>query len=180
MKNSVKIDLSKFLKVFKYLLYLAEFVLFYVLENLPSGFPLIFSVKPMLVISLLVVISLLESEMSTVFFSLGAGLLLDAGVAPVGLSSLFLTICCTLLSALSKKKFHVRVLSNLVASFIVAFLYGVFIWSAVYLMQGSERAAVIFIDRFVPSIFYTVLVSPIVYILNICIFSAFKSKLSGK
>ena len=179
MKSSVKFELSKFLKVFKYLLYLAEFVLFYVLQNVPSGFPLIFSVKPMLVISLLVVISLLESEMSTVFFALGAGLLLDAGVAPVGLSSLFLTICCTLLSAMSKKKFHARVLSNTVATFVIAFLYGAFIWAAVYLMQGNERAAVIFIDRFIPSILYTVLVSPIIYILNLYIFGAFKSKSAG-
>ena len=158
---------------------MAEFVLLYVLQNVPSGFPLIFSVKPMLVISLLVVVSLLESEMSTVFFSLGAGLLLDAGMAPVGLSSLFLTVCCTLLSAMSKKKFHARVLSNLIATFIIALLYGAFIWAAVYLASGNERALVIFIDRFIPSILYTVLISPIMYILNICIFSAFKSKPIG-
>ena len=178
MKESFNLDISKFTKVLKYLLYFSLFALFFVLEGLPSGFPLIFSVKPMLVLSLLVILSLLESEMSTIFFALIAGFLLDVGMAPLGVSSLFLCIVCTFLSNFSKKKFHVRVLSATLSTFIVALLYSLYVFTAVYLIPGSERASIIFVDRFIPSILYTVLVSPLMYILILTIYTAFKKKLN--
>lgn len=178
MKTNVKnkYDVYKLLKVLKYLLYFAEFALFFVLQNLPSGFPLIFSVKPLLVLSLLISVSLIESEMSTVFFSLGAGFLLDAGVAPLGLSSLFLCIVCTFLSALSKKKFKATILSSVVSTFVVTLFYAVFIWSAVYFLPGSEKAFAMFVDRYLPMVIYTVLISPLMYILNLGIFRVFRNK----
>ena len=176
MKRQVKPEINKLSRVLKYLLYLTEFALFFILENSASAFPLIFSVKPMLVLSLLIVISLLESEMSTIFFALGAGFLLDVGVAPAGLSSLFLCIVCTFLSAFAKKKFHVRILSAVLSTVVVAAMYSLFIWLSSYVFTGSAKAMVLLLDRFIPSYLYTVLISPLMYILNLLIFRAFRQK----
>ena len=177
VKDIKSFDISKFTRVFKYLLYFSLFALFYVIEELPAGFPLIFSVKPMLIISLLVIISLLESEMSTVFFALGAGILLDVSMAPLGVSSIFLCIVCTLLSAFGKKKFHVRIFSAVVSTFLVSLLYSLYIVIAVYVLPGSDKAFLIFVDRYIPSVLYTTLKSPLMCIVILSLYTAFQKRL---
>ena len=82
-------------KYYRYLLYTVEIFIFFILEGIPGLLPIIYLVKPLLLVSTAVSIAAFELPLSSLFFGVLCGLVIDVGTGGVmGLTSVILGTVC--------------------------------------------------------------------------------------
>lgn len=136
-----------------------------VIQNTDGFFPQIFGVRALLLIPFVVCISMFERDIVGMLLGLFAGALWDIFASGASFNALFLTavgfICGTLINTIMR--------NNVVTAFILStaatLIYNICYWLFHYVFGGLDSAVYMLLRFYLPSIFYTVILVPIVFII---------------
>lgn len=136
-----------------------------VIQNTDGFFPQIFGVRALLLIPFVVCISMFERDIVGMFLGLFAGALWDIFASGASFNALFLTavgfICGTLINTIMR--------NNVVTAFILStaatVIYNICYWLFHYVFGGLDSAAYMLLRYYLPSIAYTVILVPLVFII---------------
>ncbi len=136
-----------------------------VIQNTDGFFPQFFGVRALLIIPFVVCISMFERDIVGMLLGLFAGALWDIFASGASFNALFLTavgfICGTLINTIMR--------NNVVTAFILStaatLLYNICYWLFHYVFGGMDSAAYMLLRYYLPSIVYTVILVPIVFII---------------
>ncbi len=136
-----------------------------VIQNTDGFFPQIFGGRALLLIPFVVCISMFERDIIGMFLGLFAGALWDIFASGASFNALFLTavgfICGTLINTIMR--------NNVVTAFILStaatLLYNICYWLFHYVFGGLDSAAYMLLRYYLPSIAYTVVLVPLVFII---------------
>lgn len=136
-----------------------------VIQNTDGFFPQIFGVRALLLIPFVVCISMFERDIIGMFLGLFAGALWDIFASGASFNALYLTaigfICGTLINTIMR--------NNVVTAFILStaatLIYNIFYWLFHYVFGGMDSAVYMLLRFYLPSIFYTVILVPLIFII---------------
>ncbi len=136
-----------------------------VIQNTDGFFPQIFGVRALLLIPFVVCVSMFERDIVGMLLGLFAGALWDIFASGASFNALFLTavgfICGTLINTIMR--------NNVVTAFILStaatLIYNICYWLFHYVFGGMDSAVYMLLRYYLPSIAYTVILVPIVFII---------------
>ncbi len=154
-------------KKIKFLIYFAEAVLLFVLQQNSFLVPEIFGGKPTLLIPLLISISMFQTEGVSTIFGMIIGILLDIGVGHIiGFYAILLPLIAYALSYISGRFLKINFLSYSIYCFIVVILLQLMHFVVFYLIHGYGGYSYVLIQHYLSRTIYTILLSPIIYLFN--------------
>lgn len=152
---------------FRKLAYTIEILILYVLQQTPGLFGEILGVKPVLLISAAVTISMFESQLTGLGFGILTGFLMDLGYgAAFGFNTLLMAILCYFIGFLAID----YIKTNILTAVIFGVLAVVLVLSSHYLFlyvlsnYGSNNYA--YVHHYLPIILYSAIPLPILYFIN--------------
>ena len=136
-----------------------------VIQNTDGFFPQIFGVRALLLIPFVVCISMFERDIIGMLLGLFAGALWDIFASGASFNALFLTavgfICGTLINTIMRN----NVVTALILSTAAAFIYNICYWFFHYVFDGMDSAVYMLLRYYLPSIAYTIILVPLVFII---------------
>lgn len=152
---------SKYIVAAKWLIYLVIVFLVYIYST-SIGYVL---PKPLLLIPIAVCISMGESEMVGALVGLCCGYLLDLSMGKLsGFNAFILMVICMFTSILFLYLMRQNIINIVAITFAATLIQGGLDFWFYYAIWGYENASAIFTGYFLPSMIFTVISSPIVYI----------------
>ncbi len=152
---------------FRYLAYVIEIILAFILGSAPKLMPELFGAKPCLLLCVCITISIFEREIPSMIFGLVCGLLIDLGYSyGVGMFTVALTLLCFVIgyaaNNLIRATFPYFILCSAAVTIAVFMLYFLvnFVW------QGYQDAFVYFKAHLISRIVQTIVFSVGFYFLN--------------
>lgn len=135
-----------------------------ILQNTGGLFPKVFSASAMPVIPLIVCIAMFEKEMTGMSLGLVAGILWDFASARMdGFYSVILTLtgffCSYLIRRYMRNNIVTAVVYTVSASLGCSFAY----WIFFVVMGGAEGAGMLLLNKYLLSVVYTVVFTPVYY-----------------
>lgn len=135
-----------------------------VLQNTDGFFPQIFGVRALLLIPAVICIAMFERDTAGMFFGLFAGALWDMHAGGASFNALYLLavgfICGTLINTIMRN--NIITASLLAAIFVPVYIVGY--WFFHYIVGGLDMAGFMFLRYYLPSIVYTALLLPPMFI----------------
>lgn len=159
--------MAAFYKYVRYLAYILEILVFYVIEQIPRGIPSINNVKPILLIPIAVMIALFEGEKIGTVFALIVGILLDCeSTGEIGFYSITLACAGFLIGALAQKMIKFNFLISIFIS--LAAILGIYLlhFLFVYLFVTKQDILYILLNHYLVGVLYTFIFSPFIYFFN--------------
>ena len=140
-------------------------LLFYSLQTTPGLFQIGW-VKPVLIVSLIVCVSMYEGAMASAMFSMAAGLLWDISSDKLfGFNGLILLICGLFISLLCIYYLHTKLLNSLLFCTAVVLVQGLLDYFFYYAVWNSDGAVIALVRNILPTAAYTIAVTPLVFLL---------------
>lgn len=159
IKENLPIYIKRFLLSF-------IIVLAAVLQNTPGVMPQMFSANAMLLIPVAVSIAMFESEIVSMVFGLGTGILWDVvSVEGHYLHSVILCIAAFFISMLIRRRVRNTLFSSMILTFITTFVHNTLYWILFVLVPNSAGAGSAYFRFYFLSCIYTVLVGIIIYLI---------------
>ncbi len=150
-------------------------VLAAVVQNTPDVFPKMFSANAMLLIPVVVSIAMFESEIVSLFFGLGAGLLWDVvGAHGHYYHSIVLCIAAFFISMLIRRRVRNTLFSSMILTFITVFIHNTIYWIMYVLIPNPQGAGIAYLSFYFLSCIYTVIVGIVIYFIIRPIEKAFR------
>ena len=163
-------------RAIRILTYVIELVILYIIQETPGALPPILGARPILTVALAITVSLLEKEPIALMFGVLAGLSLDVGLGTAtGSFGIVLAVMCCLVSSLAQRKIHVTLGSTWLTGIWSIGIIVVLLWLIDYVFLGYSYIYLALINNYLPIYIYTILVMPIVYILNLGVYTALKN-----
>lgn len=154
---------EKLLPYFKWAIYFLLLLLIYTLQTTPNLF-MIFGIKPILILPLVVCVGMYEGILSSGVFAIFAGLLWDISSDKLfGFNAVILLCCSVFISLLCVYYLRTKLINAVLFCLIVALLQGLLDFVFYYALWNYQSVHLILLNRILPSIFYTVLLSPLFY-----------------
>lgn len=151
---------------FKYLAYVLEIVVLYVLQDTPNLMPELWGGKPLLLAVLALSIAANENQIPSMVFGAVCGVLTDISGGGIGYFGIALTLVCFLESEIFKKYLVVSLWSVLVYAFAaVAAIVGLY-FVIFRLLAGIDGAGELFVSHYISRIVYTTVCIIPLYFLN--------------
>ena len=153
-------------KLIRYLAYVLELLVLFMLQETPGLLPSIFGARPVLLFPAVVAIAMLEPEVPALLFGVVGGLFCDFGLSGMlGFHALVLGVLCFLISLLIR-----AYLQNNMATAILTGVWSIGLvvlaqWFFLYFFQYSYPAYAL-THHYLPKYFYTLLFLPLLYLLN--------------
>lgn len=152
-------------QIFKYTLYALLLLLFYIVQTVPGLFVL-FGAKPVWVIPCALAVAMLEGEFAGGLYGAAAGLLCDlGGFALMGFNMLFFSAFCVIAGLLIIYLMHCNVWGCILFTSLTMLTTRSIEYFFAYGMWGYEGAWRIYTLSVIPVIVYTLLITPIPYLL---------------
>lgn len=156
-----------FSKLARYLVYSLEIFIFYILQQTPGLIPDIFGAKPVLVYPVVITIAMFETEMPAMGFGIAGGLLIDFGFGgALGFHSIVLAILCFIVSIMTKTVLKVNIGTTILTAVWTVAVLVILGWLYQYVMSGYSYPVYVLVNHCVPKYFYTLLMFPLVYLIN--------------
>lgn len=158
--------MKDFNRVIRYLAYVLELLVLFMLQETPGLLPAIFGVRPVLIFPAVIAMAMFEEEIPAMAFGIVGGLFCDFGLSGLlGFHALVLGVLCFFVSALSR--------TYLQSNFVTAIITGIWTiglaiaaqWFFLYYFFYSMPDYAFF-HHYLPKYFYTMLFVPLVYLLN--------------
>lgn len=147
----------------KYASYALLILLLYVLQTTPGMFA-IHGITPMWVVPAAMTIAMVEGEFVGGLYGAFAGLLLDmGGVALFGFNGLFLSVCCVIAGLLVIYLLRCNLLGCLLFVAFTLVPRGSIEYLFAYGMWGHDNVWKLYVWVTIPTIIYTLAVTPLVY-----------------
>ena len=153
-------------KLIRYLAYVLELLVLFMLQETPGLLPSIFGARPVLLFPAVVAIAMLEPEVPALLFGVVGGLFCDFGLSGMlGFHALVLGVLCFFISLVIR-----TYLQNSMAPAILAGVWRIGLvvlaqWFFLYFFQYSYPAYAL-THHYLPKYFYTLLFLPLLYLLN--------------
>ena len=153
-------------KLIRYLAYVLELLVLFMLQETPGLLPSIFGARPVLLFPAVVAIAMLEPEVPALLFGVGGGLFCDFGLSGMlGFHALVLGVLCFFISLVIR-----AYLQNNMATAILTGVWSIGLvvlaqWFFLYFFQYSYPAYAL-THHYLPKYFYTLLFLPLLYLLN--------------
>ena len=153
-------------KLIRYLAYVLELLVLFMLQETPGLLPSIFGARPVLLFPAVVAIAMLEPEVPALLFGVVGGLFCDFGLSGMlGFHALVLGVLCFFISLVIR-----AYLQNNMATAILTGVWGIGLvvlaqWFFLYFFQYSYPAYAL-THHYLPKYFYTLLFLPLLYLLN--------------
>ena len=153
-------------KLIRYLAYVLELLVLFMLQETPGLLPSIFGARPVLLCPAVVAIAMLEPEVPALLFGVVGGLFCDFGLSGMlGFHALVLGVLCFFISLVIR-----TYLQNNMATAILTGVWSIGLvvlaqWFFLYFFQYSYPAYAL-THHYLPKYFYTLLFLPLLYLLN--------------
>ena len=153
-------------KLIRYLAYVLELLVLFMLQETPGLLPSIFGARPVLLFPAVVAIAMLEPEVPALLFGVVGGLFCDFGLSGMlGFHALVLVVLCFFISLVIR-----TYLQNNMATAILTGVWSIGLvvlaqWFFLYFFQYSYPAYAL-THHYLPKCFYTLLFLPLLYLLN--------------
>lgn len=153
-------------KLIRYLAYVLELLVLFMLQETPGLLPSIFGARPVLLLPAVVAIAMLEPEVPALLFGVVGGLFCDFGLSGMlGFHALVLGVLCFFISLVIR-----AYLQNNMATAILTGVWSIGLvvlaqWFFLYFFQYSYPAYAL-THHYLPKYFYTLLFLPLLYLLN--------------
>lgn len=153
-------------KLIRYLAYVLELLVLFMLQETPGLLPSIFGARPVLLFPAVVAIAMLEPELPALLFGVVGGLFCDFGLSGMlGFHALVLGVLCFFISLVIR-----AYLQNNMATAILTGVWSIGLvvlaqWFFLYFFQYSYPAYAL-THHYLPKYFYTLLFLPLLYLLN--------------
>lgn len=153
--------------LFRVTLYILEFFVLFSLQQIPGLLPEFFGGKPLLILSLFLSISILESDQIIILVAIFCGLVLDLSLGGyIGIQTVMLTALRFIMSKIKRKirrgDFIVLLFASII--FVPLVMYSRFYTH--YVLSGFLYPEIAFFNHILPSVVYTVCTVPIIYFFN--------------
>lgn len=156
---------EKLLPFIKWAIYYLLLIIFYSLQTTPRLFEF-FGIKPLLMVPLVVCVCMYEGAMSSSVFAMFAGLLWDISSDKLFGFNAVILLCCGLLISLSCIFYlRTKLINSIGFCAVAALLQGFLDYVFYYAIWNYSDSSIIFIERILPSIGYTIIVTPLFYFL---------------
>ena len=158
----------------RWVLYAAELLFLFVLQEMPGLVPPLMGAKPILVLSAVLTMAMLEDAIPAMLLGMTAGLLCDlGGGSPMGYHALVFALLCFFLSSLCGTRMQVHLYTCVLMGIWAAALAVVLDWLLLYLAAGYSLAGYALVNAYLPIYFYTLLMIPVCYGLQKLVFRFF-------
>lgn len=152
-------------KTIKYTVYCLVLAAAAILQNVFAARLEVFGARCFIVLPVTVIIALYEHEWAASLLGLFAGSMLDMFSAQHrGYSCIFLMLSCFMLSALVEYLFRNNFQFSMLASAAVIIIYVLLYWILYVLIPSREGAGTVLAHLYIPSIIYTLVLTPAVYV----------------
>ena len=166
-------------KLIRYLAYVLELLVLFMLQETPGLLPSIFGARPVLLFPAVVAIAMLEPEVPALLFGVVGGLFCDFGLSGMlGFHALVLGVLCFFISLVIR-----AYLQNNMATAILTGVWSIGLvvlaqWFFLYFFQYSYPAYAL-THHYLPKYFYTLLFLPLLYLLNRGLSQALRAQEKG-
>ncbi len=151
----------------RYLAYMIEIIVFYVLEQIPNTLPNINGVKPLILILIGIMIALFEGEKVGTVFGLIVGLFLDCGsTGTIGFYSIIMACAGFLVGVIAQRMIKINLVTALLVSTPFIFVVYIMHFLVNYLFCGYKDVLYAMCSHYLIGILYTFLLSPFIYFFN--------------
>lgn len=158
--------MKDFNRVVRYLAYVLELLVLFMVQETPGMLPAIFGVHPVLLFPAAVTIAMFEEETPAMAFGILAGLFCDFGLSgTLGFHAIALAVLCYFVSEVTRVFFQVNLATALLTGLCTIALLIAAQWLFLYSFRYS-MAEYAFSHHYLPKYFYTVLFVPLLYLLN--------------
>lgn len=155
----------RFVPFFKWGSYSLILFLFYILQTMPGLFEL-WGVKPVLIMSLAVCISMFEDVLPSAVFGMAAGLLWDISSDKLfGFNGLIFLVISAAVSLLCIYYLRSKLLNSLMFIGAAALCQGFIDYAFYYVLWGYSGVSKILYLHILPTALYTAAVTPLVFLL---------------
>jgi len=160
MKRHIKINK-------KWLVYVVELFIVYLIQFTPSFFPKFFDVTPNFLLVLAVSVAVFEGEKAGMWYGVAAGFLMDfAGYKIMGFNALFMAVLCYCCGYLVTKLMRNNILTTAILSLAASVLLGLVRWLFFYVLWGMPDVWYELYAITLPIVLLSWLFSPVFYIVN--------------
>lgn len=154
-------------RVFRWVLYFLELIVFYVLQTTPGIIPAVSGARPVLLIPVALTIAIFEGDIGGMVVGIAAGLLIDMGGSDIlGFHAILLAILFFVLGSMTMQIFRTNLLVALLAALVVIPLVTVLQWVFFYILPGYGDLRYVFMSSILPKMIYTFAVTPLFYLFN--------------
>lgn len=154
------------IKTKRYIVYALIILMAHILQNTFCVFPVIASVRPILLISVAVAISVFEGEVVGTFAGLVAGMLWDTvTVTADGYNALFLMVACAIcgvmLRIFMRNNIVTYTMMNTTITVIYIFTYLLFFVTS----RGIDGEGYLLLRYYLPMVIYSLVLTPLWYVI---------------
>ena len=172
--------LSKFVdghKVLRIFIYILQIFILFSFQQVPGIIPEVSGGRPNLVVSLFLAIALFEGNYVSLVWGLISGLILDLSLGKyIGLNMAILGIIGYAVGKIKEKLFEVRLVTYIFFCLIMHPILIFIGFYTTYIINGFDFIDFAISNHVIPSIVYTILVSPLIYLFNRPIFYLLREK----
>ncbi len=154
-------------RIFRWILYFLELVVFYVLQTTPGIIPAVYGARPVLLIPIALTIAMFEGDVGGMVVGIAAGLLIDMGGSDLlGFHAILLAVLCFVIGSMTMQIFRTNLLVALLSSLVAVPLVIVLQWVFFYIVPGYGDVQYVFMTSILPKMIYTFAVTPLFYLFN--------------
>lgn len=155
-----------FNRVIRYLAYVLELLVLFMLQETPGLLPAVFGARPILVLPAALSIAMFEEELPSMAFGILGGLLCDYGLScAMGFHGLIFGVLCFFVSILSQVYLQINLATAIITGLWTVGLTVCAQWLFLYVFFYS-RPDYAFVHHYLPKYFYTLLFLPLLFLLN--------------
>ncbi len=141
------------------IIYILEIILFFIIHDIEFIVIAYYNAKPIVTISIAISIAIYERNGINIILGAICGLLVDISIGNImGINALILCIICFIIS---KIKIHSFIIYIIYTAFSVTFMLYI-----TFVLSPYELNFYNFKSLYIPNIIYTIIVSPLFYIIN--------------
>lgn len=156
-----------FNRLIRYLAYVLELLVLFMMQETPGMMPAILGCRPMLILPAALTIAIFEKELPAMAFGIVGGLLLDFGLSgTMGFHALILAVLCYMASIFAQVYLQVNLATAILTGLWAAGAVICLQWLFLYYLQGYSMPGYAFTHHFLPKYFYSLLFFPLAYLLN--------------
>jgi rod shape-determining protein MreD len=163
--------------VIRWLAYILEIVVSYVLQETPGLIPQIFGARPVLVVPVVLAIAMFETEITAMLFGLFGGLLIDFGMGSLlGFHAILLAALSFCISLIAANLIRTNLLSAMIVVLISEAVLILLDWACFYVMPGYGEPFYTLEAHYLYIYLYTSAVMPVTYYFNRALALQIRSK----
>ncbi len=153
------------IKTKRYIVYALIIFLAHILQNVVPVFPELLSVRPLLLVSVAVCISMFEGEIVGAAAGVIAGVLWDTvTVTADGYNALFLMVACAICGVLLRIYMRNNIVTYLIMNSAITFVYLITYVLFFISARGIDSVGLIFLTSYLPMGIYSLVLTPMWYI----------------